>query len=115
MAIPSNIEVQRYVKMWQEDKKYQNYKDQENALDLLITKFNKNDKLEEILLKVALKDKFYSTNIFGIYAVARHIKELNIDSRLNEDFMKFYKLTCTLRELDIYLWLLGKEMFVNDR
>lgn len=53
MAIPSNIEVQRYVKMWQEDKKYQNYKDQENALDLLIKKFPNNDKLEEVLLKVA--------------------------------------------------------------
>ena len=40
------------------------------------------DKRADILLKVAALNDFYSTNIFSVYPVAKHILSLNIDDRL---------------------------------
>lgn len=163
-----------------------NYVVQENALNKLFSTFPNNTDLDDILLKSATLNHFYSTNIFSIYSVAKHIFSLkNVDKRLqigdlslideirkitiNEkskdfysfaskycahhngdafpifdsyvekvlwhfqqtdqfsqfkraelknyatfkqillDFKAYYRLDCTLRELDTYLWLLGKE------
>ena len=41
-----------------------------------------NTNLEDIMLKCSVLNDFYSTNIFDVKPVARHIKELNIDERL---------------------------------
>ena len=41
-----------------------------------------NRDIESILLKVSALNDFYSTNIFDTYTVAKHILNLNIDSRL---------------------------------
>ena len=41
-----------------------------------------NTDMSDILLKVAALNDFYSTNIFSVYPVAKHILSLNIDDRL---------------------------------
>ena len=41
-----------------------------------------NKTIEDILLKAATLNDFYSTNIFSIFPVAKHILELDIDTRL---------------------------------
>ncbi len=78
---PSSKQVDRYLQKWE---KLDNYRLQEIALDKLFTELApKNDKLEDILLKAAALNDFYSTNIFSIYPVALHIFELDIDEALN--------------------------------
>jgi len=42
----------------------------------------KNEKIEDILLKSAALNDFYSTNIFSVFPVAKHILELKIEARL---------------------------------
>ncbi len=55
----------------------------ERALDRLFTEYAPyNTDLSDILLKVAALNEFYSTNIFSLYPVARHILALHIDERL---------------------------------
>ena len=41
-----------------------------------------NTNLEDIMIKCSVLNDFYSTNIYDIKPVAKHIKELNIDERL---------------------------------
>lgn len=80
---PTVDEVEKYLKSWErlEDQKY---KCQEESLDLLFKKLcPKNTELKHILLKCASLNDFYSTNIFSVYPVAKHILSLkNIDERL---------------------------------
>ena len=80
---PTVDEVEKYLKSWKrlEDQKY---KCQEESLDLLFKKLcPKNTELKHILLKCASLNDFYSTNIFSVYPVAKHILSLkNIDERL---------------------------------
>lgn len=183
---PSVAQMKKYLSKWET---LGNYVPQENALNKLFHKIiPQNKKIEEVLIKVATLNDFYSTNIFSIYSVAKHIHSLNIDKKLkngdvtivskiqrvcvkrkqknfysfaskycshhnskdfpiydsyvdrvlryfrsvhrfyqfkNEDlkeyesfkkiileFRKFYGLeSFSLKEIDRYLWLLGKEMF----
>ena len=61
----------------------ENYHLQEDALDKLFHQLcPKNEKIEDVLLKCATLNDFYSTNIFSIYPVAKHIVNLKIDERL---------------------------------
>ena len=80
---PTVDEVEKYLKSWKrlEDQKY---KFQEESLDLLFKELcPKNTELKHILLKCASLNDFYSTNIFSVYPVAKHILSLkNIDERL---------------------------------
>lgn len=39
----------------------------------------------EVLLKVTALNQFYSTNIFAVYGMAKHIVALNIDGQLKKD------------------------------
>ena len=58
---------------------------QENALNKLffeLAPFNKD--ISDILLKSATLNDFYSTNIFSIYPVSKHILSLDIDERLKK-------------------------------
>lgn len=174
---PTNAEVKRYNKELPE-----NYLAQNNALKRLFRLMPKNKSLSAVLLKCATLNDFYSTNIFSIYPVAKHIQSLDIDERLKSgdisvvndiqnvdgrkfysfatkycshhnpevfpiydsfvvkvlmyfkkdefssfeeddlrdyarfkqillDFKNYYNLDCNLRELDLYLWLLGKRYF----
>lgn len=77
---PSSEQLEQYLKQWD---KTEQYRLQENALDKLFFELcPNNNSISDILLKVATLNDFYSTNIFSVYPVAKHILELNIDERL---------------------------------
>ena len=77
---PSPAQVEHYLRAWDE---LENYHLQEDALDkLFFSLCPKNVDLSDILLKVAVLNDFYSTNIFSVYPVAKHILSLGIDARL---------------------------------
>lgn len=64
----------------------ENYGLQEKSLDLLFHQLcPKNNKIEEILLKVSALNDFYSTNIFDTYSVAKHILSCDIDNALDDN------------------------------
>ena len=187
---PSAEEVTKYLIKWNT---LENYVAQESALNKLFWHIvPTNSCLDDVLLKVATLNTFYSTNIKSVFTVAKHICSLNIDARLQEgdeslvdeianvtmpggkvrnefsfatkycshhhasayaiydsyvekllcylrdvdgfsvfhkeelrrfavlkhvilDFRSFYSLeSFTLKEIDQYLWQLGKEMFPKD-
>ena len=79
---PCPEQVQYYLDAWD---KQENYVLQENALDkLFFETYPNNTDINDILIKASSLNDFYSTNIFSIFAVAKHIHSLNIDSRLRE-------------------------------
>lgn len=58
---------------------------QESALNKLFFELcPHNDNIEDILLKCSTLNDFYSTNIYSIYPVAKHILDLHIDSRISD-------------------------------
>lgn len=78
----TNKAVIEYLKLWND---LYDYKMQEKSLNKLFMKtYPKNNKLDEILIKVSSLNDFYSTNIFKSYYVALHILSLKIDNRLNK-------------------------------
>lgn len=78
---PSIYQIEKYLEKWTT---LEDYSLQEDALDkLFIELCPKNENISDILLKSSTLNDFYSTNIFKIYPLARHILSLNIDSRLN--------------------------------
>ncbi len=80
MPDPSSEQVEHYLRVWDE---LENYHLQEDALDkLFFTLCPENTDMSDILLKVVALNDFYSTNIFSVYPVAKHILSLNIDDRL---------------------------------
>lgn len=80
LPYPSVEEVRRYLRLWDE---LENYKEQENALNVLFTGHPENMEKEYVLLKVVALNHFYSTNIFNVYAVAKHIVGIrDFDARL---------------------------------
>lgn len=77
---PSSDQVEHYLYTWDE---LENYHLQEDALDKpFFTLCPENTDMSDILLKVAALNDFYSTNIFSVYPVAKHILSLGIDDRL---------------------------------
>ena len=69
---PSYDQVEHYHRAWDE---LENYHLQEDALDkLFFTLCPENTDMSDILLKVAALNDFYSTNIFSVYPVAKHIR-----------------------------------------
>lgn len=77
---PSNGEVAKYIESWG---KLENYVWQESSLKKLFTEtYPQNTDLNEILIKASSLNDFYSTNIFSVYPVAKHIFDLKIDSKL---------------------------------
>ena len=79
---PSIDEVNRYLKHWDS---LENYRLQEDALDKLFHQLCPENKgILDILLKAATLNDFYSTNIFSIFPVAKHIQSLEIDPRLEK-------------------------------
>lgn len=80
IPIPCKKEVEKYLKKWDS---LENYVLQENSLDKLFFKtYPKNNDINDILIKASSLNDFYSTNIFSIFSVAKHIYKLNIDDRL---------------------------------
>ncbi len=77
---PSKEQMEYYLAKWDE---LENYHLQEDALDKLFLKLcPKNADITDILLKVSTLNDFYSTNIFSVYPVAKHILSLGVDARL---------------------------------
>lgn len=77
---PSNEQVDLYLSKWEN---LENYRLQEVALNRLFFELcPKNTDVIDILLKASTLNDFYSTNIFSIYPVAKHIFALDIDARL---------------------------------
>jgi hypothetical protein len=77
---PSISEVETYLAKWET---LENYAEQEKALATLFSRtYPHNECLDEVLVKVCALNTFYSTNIRGIYSVAKHIVSLHIDERL---------------------------------
>lgn len=80
---PCQEEVIKYLNKWDS---LENYVLQESALDKLFFKtYPNNTDIDDILIKASSLNDFYSTNIFSIFSVAKHILELNIDNRLKEN------------------------------
>lgn len=78
---PCKSEVEMYLAKWDS---LENYVLQERSLDkLFFETYPSNTDIRDILIKASSLNDFYSTNIFSIFSVAKHILELNIDSRLN--------------------------------
>lgn len=78
---PSVEEIEFYLEKW---KMLEDYSFQEEALNRLFFKLcPKNTEIADILLKCSTLNDFYSTNIFSIYPVAKHILQLKIDKRLS--------------------------------
>jgi len=79
---PSVKEVERYLLLWNE---LDNYREQEQALSELFDQYPNNMEKDRsgVLLKVVALNHFYSTNIFNVYAVAKHIVSIsNFDEKL---------------------------------
>jgi len=52
------------------------------AVGLIFNAWPRNAVYEEILVKVIVLNRLYSTNIYNVYGVAEHIHRLDIDDRL---------------------------------
>ena len=79
---PNKDEVIKYLNLWNS---LENYVLQESSLDkLFFETYSKNTDINDILIKASSLNDFYSTNIFSIFPVAKHILELNIDERLKK-------------------------------
>ncbi len=77
---PCKKEVIKYLDLWDS---LENYVLQESSLDkLFFYTYPNNTDINDILIKASSLNDFYSTNIFSIFPVAKHILELNIDERL---------------------------------
>ena len=80
VPVPSIDQVEFYLEKWDG---LENYHLQEDALHKLFFKLcPKNIDIVDVLLKASTLNDFYSTNIFSIYPVAKHIRDLDIDERL---------------------------------
>ena len=80
---PSVEQVKYWLAKWDE---LEDYVAQEDAIDkLFYGEFKSNDNLQNILIKCSVLNDFYSTNIFKIYPVAKHVLSLNVDKRLEEN------------------------------
>lgn len=65
---PCQEELKKWLKTWES---MDNYRNQEKALNKLFHEtYPKNTNIEEILIKVATLNDFYSTHILNIFEVA---------------------------------------------
>lgn len=76
---PSIEEVLYWLDAWN---KLEDYESQERAVNRAFNDYHSNDNLENILIKCSILNDFYSTHIFKIYPIAKHILALKIDERL---------------------------------
>ena len=82
LPVPSVEQVEYYLAKWAG---MEDYRLQEDALNRLFFELSpENNNLSDILLKVSVLNDFYSTNIFKVFPVAKHIQSLHIDSRLRD-------------------------------
>lgn len=100
---PSIDEVEKYLKKWDS---LENYVLQENSLNKLFYELVPNNKcMEDVLIKASTLNDFYSTNIFSIFPVAKHILNLDIDENNNEVIKNFGQLARRCRKYNTNLIL----------
>jgi hypothetical protein len=73
--------VNEYVTKFQADAEVSS---SDKALVHLIDQFPNNTNREHVLLKVAVVNSLYGTNVWAIYNMAQHILDLKIDKRLED-------------------------------
>ena len=77
---PSVEQVEHYLESWD---LLEDYHLQEDALDKLFFELcPENKDISDVLLKVVALNDFYSTRIFKVFPMAKHIVDLDIDGRL---------------------------------
>jgi hypothetical protein len=77
---PCVEQVEHYLAQWD---LLEDYHLQENALDKLFFELcPENKDISDVLLKVAALNDFYSTHIFKVFPMAKHIVDLDIDEKL---------------------------------
>ena len=76
---PCISEVQKWLDNWRSLEKYVA---QERSLKKMFTNTPLNDNLDDVLVKAAVLNDFYSTQIRSIHKIAKHIVSLKIDDRL---------------------------------
>ena len=81
LQTPTNKLVKTYIDTFNNDERYYLA---DKAIISLFEAFPKNKKLEHILLKISVINDLYSTKILGTFNMARHIQQLDIDSRLKQ-------------------------------
>lgn len=80
---PTVVEIGKYLEKWDT---LDNYVLQESSLSKLFTQtYPLNNNMDDVLIKVCVLNDFYSTNIFSPFKVAKHIVDLKIDHRLNNE------------------------------
>ena len=78
--LPSPAEIKFWNQKWRNLDKYVA---QEKSLEWLFKRYPQNCEMNEVLVKVATLDRFYSTNVLNQFDAAKHIVNLNIDERLS--------------------------------
>lgn len=77
---PCVEEVEQYLEQWDV---LEDYSLQEDALDKLFFELcPENKDISDVLLKVSALNDFYSTHIFKVFPMAKHIVALDVDERL---------------------------------
>lgn len=95
---PTFEEVEKYLEKWDS---LENYVNQENSLNkLFFDLIPENKEIEDILIKASTLNDFYSTNIFSIFPVAKHVHELDIDERLKEGDLTLVNDIADVKELN---------------
>lgn len=79
MKTPTNALIDEYIEKFNSDDRYY---PADQAITKLFKTFPTNTDFEDILLKISVLNDLYSTNIYGTYAMAKHIQSLKIDSAL---------------------------------
>tara|TARA_B100000586_G_C19938807_1_gene354607 strand:+ start:112 stop:699 length:588 start_codon:yes stop_codon:yes gene_type:complete len=81
---PTEDIIKDYLYKW---KTLEKYVVQESSINLLFNKLcPENKNIEDIMLKASVLNDFYSTNIFDVFTVSKHILDCNIDHDLeNKD------------------------------
>ena len=81
LEAPTNELLDKYIDQFNNDERY-SLADQ--AIINLFASFPENKKIEDIILKTSVVNDLYSTNILGIFKMAKHIQQLQIDRDLKK-------------------------------
>lgn len=95
--IPSVKDTEWFLNYWKNSREAS---DLERALNKLFMDMCKsNNCIEDILIKCSSLNDFYSTNIYYIHAVARHILSLQIDERLEKHDLSLVEDIADVKEI----------------
>ena len=79
LAIPSPTLISEYAAKFEQ---LPDVTASDQAVSKAFQTFLRNDRIEEVLLKVSVLNSLYSTSILALYKVAAHIHGLQIDTKL---------------------------------